>query len=111
MKKLIFLPLAAVLATVSCEANKAQKMVDQKPTRSETVAISPKTTGSKRISAEMIAEGKTIYENNCAKCHDLPNPAKHTDQQWVGLMNAMAPKAKLTAAQSELVYDYVTSKN
>lgn len=108
MKKFLHLPLAAATLLVSC---KAKKLVDSKPTKAETVAKSPKTTGSKRLSAEMLAEGKTIFENSCSRCHDLPDPAKHNDQQWVGIMNAMAPKAKLTAAQSELVYDYVTSKN
>lgn len=111
MKKFILIPVAAAALLVSCKAKKAQAVVDSKPTKAETVATSPKTTGSKRLSAEMLAEGKTIFENSCAKCHALPNPAKHTDQQWVGIMNAMAPKAKLSAAQSELVYDYVTYKN
>lgn len=108
MKKIILLPIAAAAVLVSC---KAKNLVDSKPTKAETVATSPKTTGTKRLSAEMLAEGKNIFDNSCAKCHDLPNPAKYTDQKWVGIMNAMAPKAKLTAAQSELVYDYVTSKN
>lgn len=108
MKKLILIPAAALLTAVAC---KTKNTVNTTPTKAETVAISPKTTGSKRLSAEMLAQGKSLYESSCVKCHALPNPAKHTDQQWVGIMNSMAPKAKLSAAQSELVYDYVTSKN
>lgn len=107
MKKLLILPVAAALI-VSC---KSKTTANTAPTKAETVAKSPTTTGTKRLSAEMLAEGKTIYENSCAKCHDLPNPAKYSDTKWVGIMNAMAPKAKLTAAQSEKVYDYVTYKN
>lgn len=108
MKKLFLIPVAAAALLVSC---KAKKLVDSKPTKAETVAESPKTTGSKRLSAEMLAEGQKIFETSCVKCHALPNPAKHTDKQWVSLINAMSPRAKLSAAQSELVYDYVTSKN
>lgn len=108
MKKALLIPVAAVALLVSC---KAKKLVDSAPTKAETVATSPKTTGTKRLSAEMLAEGQNIFENSCAKCHGLPNPAKHTDQQWVGIINVMSKKAKLTPAQTELVYDYVTSKN
>lgn len=66
-------------------------------------------TGSKTMSAEYIAQGKTIFENSCAKCHDLPNPDDHSATDWVGLVNSMAPKAKLTDKQHEMVYDYIIS--
>lgn len=59
----------------------------------------------------LLTEGKTIFENSCARCHDLPDPKSHNDQEWIGIMNVMAPKAKLTDKQSELVYNYVTSVN
>lgn len=58
-----------------------------------------------------IAQGKTIFENSCGRCHDLPEPKDYTDQQWIPIVNSMAPKAKLTTAQGEMVYLYITSKN
>ena len=61
--------------------------------------------------SESIAQGKVIFENSCGKCHDLPNPKSHTDAQWTGIVNAMAPKAKLSDAQGTMVYDYVTANN
>lgn len=67
--------------------------------------------GKKLSKSERIAEGKTIFDNSCGKCHDLPDPKSHTDTEWIGIVNAMAPKAKLTNEQGELVYDYVTSQN
>lgn len=68
-------------------------------------------SGSAAQKQALLAEGKTIFENSCARCHDLPDPKSHTDQDWIGIMNVMAPKAKLTDKQSELVYNYVTSAN
>lgn len=56
-----------------------------------------------------LAEGKNIFTTSCKKCHDLPNPTEHSTEQWVGIMNAMAPKAKLTDVQHQLVYDYIVS--
>lgn len=75
-------------------------------------SCTPKTstvTGPKNTSATKLAEGKTIFENSCGKCHALPNPTEHSATQWVGIMNAMAPKAKLNDEQHQLVYDYVVS--
>lgn len=65
--------------------------------------------GSKMNTVETLALGKTAFENSCAKCHDLPNPTDHSAQDWVGLMNSMAPKAKLNDQQHEMVYDYIVS--
>ena len=59
--------------------------------------------------SEQIAQGKTIFENSCNKCHKLYDPTQFTSVQWVGIMNAMAPKAKLTDEQHQWVYDYVVS--
>ena len=74
-------------------------------------SCSPKTgvSGAKTITAEHLAQGKTIFDNSCGKCHDLPNPADHNTQDWVGIMNSMAPKAKLNDVQHQMVYDYILS--
>lgn len=70
------------------------------------VAEAPKSVTS---TAEQIAQGKTIFETACKRCHDLPEPTKFTSVEWVGIMNSMAPKAKLTDEQHQWVYDYVVS--
>ena len=74
-------------------------------------SCSPKqaVSGAKSINSEHLAQGKIIFENSCGKCHDIPNPADHNAQDWVGIMNAMAPKAKLNEEQHQLVYKYIVS--
>lgn len=91
MKKLFVLAILGSAFAVSC----TQKGV----------------ASSKLTKSESIAQGKVIFENSCGKCHDLPNPKSHTDAQWTGIVNAMAPKAKLSDAQGTMVYDYVTANN
>ncbi len=76
------------------------------------ISCTPKTpavVGTKTITAEYLAQGKTIFDNSCGKCHDLPNPTAHSAQNWVGIMNSMAPKAKLNDEQHQMVYDYIVS--
>lgn len=74
-------------------------------------SCSPKqgVAGTKTITAEYLAQGKVVYDNSCGKCHDLPNPTDHNAQDWVGIMNSMAPKAKLNNEQHQMVYDYIVS--
>lgn len=91
MKKGIFVLGAGLMALASCT---------QKP----VTATGPATSTMDRL-----AQGKTIYENSCARCHDLPEPTAHNSVEWVGIMNSMAPKAKLNEEQHQMVYDYVVS--
>ncbi|UZT96156.1 cytochrome c [Chryseobacterium fluminis] len=93
MKRIILAGSLAAVALLSC-------------TPKASTAASPVLAVS---TAEQIAQGKTIFENSCGRCHKLPDPAKHTPVQWVGIMNSMAPKAKLTDEQHQWVYDYVVS--
>ncbi|WP_066436161.1 cytochrome C [Chryseobacterium sp. CCH4-E10] len=78
------------------------------------VSCGPKSTavtGLKYTSSEQLAQGKTIFENSCNKCHALPNPEKHDDMGWIKTLSRMAPKAKLNEEQHQMVYDYLISVN
>lgn len=92
MKKIVLGFGVIILTAVSC-------------TRSTAV------TGAKYKSASKIAEGKTIFENACNKCHGLPDPEKHTDEEWIKTLSRMAPRAKLTNDQHQMVYDYLRNAN
>lgn len=94
MKKLIAAAALTAIFLVSCT-----------PKASTSAA----TAGTTSSTAEQIAQGKTIFESSCGRCHKLPDPASHNPVQWVGIMNAMAPKAKLTDDQHKWVYDYIVS--
>ncbi|MCD0454579.1 cytochrome C [Chryseobacterium sp. LC2016-27] len=74
--------------------------------KATSVAEAPRSATS---TAEQIAQGKTIFETACNRCHKLYEPTQFTSVQWVGIMNAMAPKAKLTDEQHQWVYDYLVS--
>ncbi|PWN58666.1 cytochrome C [Chryseobacterium viscerum] len=93
MKKLILSGIAASVFLVSCGP--------------KSVAV----TGPKYTSSEQLTQGKTIFENSCTKCHKLPEPTKHDNQGWINTLSRMAPKAKLTDDQHQMVYDYLISVN
>lgn len=57
-----------------------------------------------------LQKGHDLFQNNCGKCHKIPKPDNHTNQQWVKILENMAPKAKLSTEQSDLVYKYIVNR-
>ncbi|SFI86613.1 hypothetical protein SAMN05421638_1261 [Kaistella treverensis] len=76
-----------------------------------TISCTPKVQAEedRKFSTEYLAQGQTIFQNSCAKCHDLPDPSEHSAEAWTGILAEMAPKAKLNATQHEMVYNYIIS--
>ena len=56
-----------------------------------------------------IAEGKTLYETNCNKCHALVNPGKYNEAAWVKNLDWMAPKAEITDEQKATIFAYLSN--
>lgn len=92
MKKTIFISAVSAFLITSC-----------------TPKSTPAVGSGEAALSDKLVQGKTIFENSCGRCHDLPEPTAFTSVQWVGIMNSMAPKAKLNDEQHQLVYDYVVS--
>ncbi len=70
-------------------------------------APSAPPTPPKALSAEL-AEGKNLYENNCAKCHKLYDRREFTPEEWQPITLRMQKKAKITDAEREKIYNYLT---
>ncbi len=72
-----------------------------------------KATVAKSELAILIAKqnaGKEIYENNCAKCHQLSDPKSHSVQEWQPILKKMQVKARLQDADMDKILAYL-SKN
>jgi cytochrome c5 len=89
---------AVILATVlySCATKKAV----------ETPA--PATTSVMASLSPEMQEGKTLYENNCAKCHKLFSPSERTKEEWGPIIAKMQQKAKIDDIQTAKIYNYLT---
>ncbi len=61
------------------------------------------------FSPEYLAEGKTTFENNCARCHQLYSPNEFDKTEWKKITNRMQNKAHLDDVQIEKVYQYIVS--
>jgi len=53
--------------------------------------------------------GKEIVESRCTLCHELPDPATLTDEQWIVTLESMAGNAGLNDKEKAIVLGYLTS--
>ncbi|WP_316632955.1 cytochrome c [uncultured Flavobacterium sp.] len=97
MKTKILILAAVVLLIVSCATKKSAPAA---------VTEAAKTT---ELTSEL-AEGKNMYENNCAKCHKLFDPKKFSQENWKPILVKMQKKAKLDDTQMASISNYITSQ-
>jgi cytochrome c5 len=86
--------VVALLAIVlySCGGSKSTTPIAE----AKKVALSPE-----------LAEGKNLYENNCAKCHKLYDPKDFTKEEWTPIVMRMQQKAKISDTDREKIYNYI----
>jgi hypothetical protein len=74
------------------------------------VSCSPKAT-TKTVaepgSTDPMVMGKSLFVARCSKCHELPKVGNFTANKWTGIVDWMAPKARLSAQEKQLVLNYV----
>ena len=79
-----------------------------------TLACSPKVSQPepvKTLEAPLtpeLAEGKLLYETNCAKCHKLFEPTAFTAESWTPIVMRMQKKARISDEDREKIYAYLT---
>lgn len=54
-----------------------------------------------------LMEGKTLYENNCGKCHDLYDTKAFSAEKWKPIVEDMRKKARLSEADGMKIFNYV----
>jgi len=100
MKKTILSLMAIMLLAAACGTKKTAV--------AETPAAGKETKATELTPA--LAEGKNLYENNCAKCHKLFEPKKFTKEEWTPILVKMGKKAKLDDTQMASITNYIDSQ-
>jgi cytochrome c5 len=80
MKKIIYISLIGLStacgtksAEISSKPQQEPKVVEQEKMDSRPMVAFPNGE---------IAEGSSLYDNNCAKCHDLPEIPRYSKEKW-----------------------------
>jgi cytochrome c5 len=99
MKKLITIVMISMVV-FAC-SHKTRSSV----TKTET---NVSRTSSSTVSNAQYLEGKVLYEAKCGTCHKLKDPARGNMTQWTKWIDRMAPKAKLSEEEKQMVTNYVS---
>lgn len=91
--------IAAVLFTIGCASQaKLAANEDKHPTQVEIL---------NQFSEAQIAQGKTLMDTRCGRCHDLKPTDSFTVDEWEPILERMIPKAKLLEDEGNLVRAYI----
>lgn len=93
--------LAAII--YSCASKSSVPTTEVKKTE-PTASTTPTAT----VMTADLAEGKSLYENNCAKCHRLYDAKEFSAEEWKPIVARMQKKAHLEDLQGQKIYNYVT---
>jgi hypothetical protein len=61
-----------------------------------------------KVLSPELAEGKSLFENSCGRCHQLYNAKDYTAEQWKPIVKRMQKEANLDDAQGLKIYNYLT---
>jgi|ERR1035437_7530976 mono/diheme cytochrome c family protein len=61
------------------------------------------------VNSDTLRIGKALYVSNCQKCHKLYPTEAYNAGEWKDNLNAMQRKAKISDAQKETIYKYLTA--
>ena len=99
MKKLTILIMLAVIAVSSCTSKKAAT-TEKSP--ADVVA-----EVKKNYSEAQMAEGKTLWQGSCNKCHKLHDGPEYSVNKWENVLPRMFNRAKLNADNAGKVRAYL----
>jgi len=79
-------------------------------TVTENTVVEGTEPPARLLTPEEIAQGKSLYENNCAKCHKLFAPTDYTYEKWKPILIRMQKKARMDDAQMVAITNYINSE-
>jgi cytochrome c5 len=98
LKRNVFLLLAlsGSLAITSCSKSSSAPYV---PAATDVTATA---------TLAQLQQGRTLFVNNCERCHSLYMPENYTAAQWRSILPGMTGRTSLTTADILLLTKYVT---
>lgn len=108
-KLLSLAALAVIIYSCASKSSVPTTEVKKEEPAATTVTGAPTATGPIVMTPEL-AEGKDLFDNNCAKCHRLYKPDEFSAEEWKPIVTRMAKKSHLDATQELKIYNYLTMK-
>ena len=100
--KTISILTVSVLLLAACAAKKTAVVISDAAANRASAKYPGATLAT-------LQQGKTLYEDNCGKCHGLKSPTAYNEEQWGKHVKRMAPKAKIDKPTEDLILQYVVT--
>ena len=113
MKLKIITLLALGLLLYSCASKTPTPVVEKEipvGTKTEPTTKDVGVLTTKGVMTQELAEGLSLYENNCAKCHNLYNPKDFSSEAWKPILVSMQKNTDLNDAQMASISNYINSQ-
>lgn len=100
MKKIITLLFVAAVIMAACKSTKAvSKITSAEPVMDAQLAAVKKRFPD--VTKEELQKGNAVYIGACTKCHTPKDVTVYTEPRLLEIVDVMAPKANLTAAEKK----------
>lgn len=108
MRKNILLPIISIVILTACKSKNASKPAATPADSFEANLIAGKTRFPD-ITVDVLKKGHSIYYGGCTNCHRAKNIERRDEKEWIEVLDAMAPKAKLLPEEKDAVWKYIMS--
>lgn len=109
MKIKICVAIFALAIAYGCTAKKVAAPTYEAPPVAVAIVASAPLEEKLAITPETLAEGKSLYGMNCAKCHELFDKTSYTAEEWTPIVLRMQKKARISDEHREKIYAYLTT--
>lgn len=109
MKKILIAAVVA-LSVGSCSKKMSSAKTNSAINTKVVPAIKQEEVSIKNsiaVPVVSVAHGQATYTTKCGRCHGLKTTTDYTAERWVGIMQSMAPKARLDETEKANVLAYV----
>jgi cytochrome c5 len=90
-------------------------LTDCKTSKSTTAPADTELAAAQKrwpdATTQSLQAGRTIYNEQCTRCHGAKPISQYSEQEWERIIGRMAPKAKLTADQTETLRRYILTSH
>ena len=111
--KLSILAVTAVAFLAACTPKASKSTTASTPATISTepteTSLSVAKTKYPDVTLDVLKKGHTLYYGACTRCHGAKNINKIDEKEWVGILDEMAPKARLLPEEKDAVWKYIMS--
>jgi len=107
--KLYIIPGLFILFLAACTSKKGAVASTNPTTSTEPTEKQLQVLQAKYPMATMeeLKQGHALYYGTCTGCHGAKNTSSFSENDWPGILENMATKAKVTSTEKDAIFKYV----